>query len=118
MPDHTGELTESLAKIAGLLVSEEKLEAILELVSSLTARSLAEADGVSVTTCRDGEYTSAVYPNEVTKRVDEWQYATCEGPCLSAMEDGKSYLSCALRTETRWQDFARMAIKEGVHGVL
>ena len=118
MPVHSEELTDSLAKISALLVSEEKLEAILELVSCLTSQALPSADGVSVTVCRDGHYASAVFTNEITKRVDAWQYATGEGPCLSALEDGTTYLACDLRTDTRWPEFADVAAREGIVGVL
>lgn len=117
-PIQNTELSESLTKIAGLLLSEEKLDAVLELVVSLTSRTLPNADGVSVTLMRDGRYTTAVYSNEITRRVDSWQYATNEGPCLSAAKEGRIYLAEDLMDEPRWQAFASMATEEGVHSVL
>lgn len=117
-PIHNGQLSESLTKIAGLLVSQEKLEAILELVVSLTSRTVPAADGVSVTLARDGRYWTAVHANEVTRRVDSWQYATSEGPCLEAAKHGTTFFVPDLATDDRWRAFSAMAIEEGMHGVL
>ena len=112
------ELSESLTEIAGLLLSEEKLEAVLELCVSLTSRTLPHADGVSVTLLREGRFTTAVYSDERTRRVDAWQYATNEGPCLSAAVDGQRYLAEDLEGEPRWTRFAEMAQLEGINSVL
>ncbi len=112
------DLANSLATISGLLISEEKLEAILELVTALTSRTLPNADGVSVTLVQDGRYTSAVYTNELTRRVDSWQYTTGQGPCLSALKDRHAYMACDLPTETRWAGFAPMAVDEGVLSIM
>lgn len=112
------ELSASLTRIAGLLLSEEKLEAVLELCVALTARTLPDATGVSVTLRRDGRFATAVYSDEATRRVDAWQYATGEGPCLAAAVDGERYLANDLATDDRWPTFARMAREEGVESVL
>lgn len=111
-------LSESLTKLAGLLISEERLEAVLELCVSLTARTLPNASGVSVTLVREGRFETAVYSNEITKRVDEWQYATDEGPCLAAARGGGAHVAPDLRADTRWPDFATMAVAEGISSVL
>jgi GAF domain-containing protein len=111
-------LFESVTRISGLLLSQEKLDAILELVVSLTSRTLPSATGVSVTLVREGEFTTATYSNEITKRVDEWQYAMGEGPCLSAATDGQVYLSHDISSDARWPDFGQMATKEGITSVL
>lgn len=117
-PGLQSELNDNLTKIAGLLLSEEKLEAVLELVVSLTSRTLPNTDGVSVTLRRQGRFTTAVYSNEVTRRVDLWQYATGEGPCLSAIEDRATFIAEDLRVEDRWPSFATMATEEGINSVL
>ena len=111
-------LNESLTRIAGLLLSEEKLEAILELVVSLTSRTVESAAGVSVTLLRNGHYFTAVYSNDLTRRVDAWQYATGEGPCMAAAKENRQYQVRDLATDDRWPDFATMAIEEGVHAIL
>ena len=112
------ELSESLTKIAGLLLSEERLEAILELCVSLTSRTLPDATGVSVTLIREGRFETAVYSDEKTKRVDEWQYATGEGPCLTATKDGTHQVVHDLAADARWRSFATMAVSEGISCVL
>jgi GAF domain-containing protein len=117
-PIENTELSQSLTTIAGLLLSEEKLDAVLELVISLTGRTLPHADGASVTLVRDGRFTTAVYSDELTKRVDSWQYATNQGPCLDAACNGETYLACDVANDPRWPDFGRLAASEGVHSVL
>lgn len=111
-------LPESLTEIAGLLLSEERLEAVLELCVSLTARTLPNATGVSVTLLRDGRFETAVYSNDITKRVDEWQYATGEGPCLSAATSGAVQFVRDLSTDRRWPAFAEMAVAESASSML
>jgi GAF domain-containing protein len=110
--------TEHLLRISGVLLSEEKLDAILELVGSLTLRTLEPADGVSVTVVRGGRYESAIYSNELTRRVDSWQYAYSEGPCLEAMEEQRIIYARDLCADARWSGFGKMAALEGVRAVL
>ncbi len=117
-PIENAALSESLTKIAGLLLSEEKLEAVLELVISLTGRTLPNADGVSVTLAKDGRFSTAVYSNELTRRVDSWQYATGEGPCLAAAVTGEMFLACDVAHDERWPEFGKLAASEGVRSVL
>lgn len=112
------ELSQSLTKISGVLLSEERLEAVLELCVSLTLQTLPNASGVSVTLMRDGRFETAVYSDEITKRVDEWQYATSEGPCLTAAKDGAHQVVHDLAADTQWPSFATMAISEGISSVL
>jgi GAF domain-containing protein len=110
--------TESLMRISGVLLSEEKLDAILELVGSLTLRTLEPADGVSVAVIRDGRFDSAVHTNELTRRVDGWQYAHSEGPSFEAIEEQRMIYARDLCAEGRWPQFGKMAAGEGVRAVL
>jgi GAF domain-containing protein len=71
-----------------------------------------------VTLLRDGRYSTAVYANEVTRRVDSWQYATGEGPCLSAAKENKLYHVANIATDDRFPDFAKMGEEEGIGSVL
>jgi GAF domain-containing protein len=112
------ELSACLTRIAGLLLSEERLEAVLELCISLTSRTLPDASGVSVTLVRDGRFETAVWSDETTRRVDDWQYATREGPCLTAATTGEKQLAPDLSTDVRWPQFGVMAWAEGVASVL
>lgn len=116
--DEPADLSSGLTSLSGLLLSREKLDAVLELVVSVTSRALPHAVGVSVTLARDTGFATPVYSNELSRRVDEWQYAAFEGPCLDAARTGAIFRAPVLATDERWPAFGAMAEREGVRSIL
>ncbi len=114
----TDELVESLNRFATVLLSEETLTSVLDLVVNLTEKTIADADGVSVTMILDGRYSTAAQSHEWVQRIDKLQYEAKSGPCLSAAAEKTIYRVDDVPTEARWGEFCRAATAEGVRSVL
>jgi GAF domain-containing protein len=114
----TDELVESLNRFATVLLSEETLTSVLDLVVNLTEKTIAGADGVSVTMILDGRYSTAAHSHDWVARIDKLQYEAGDGPCLSAAEEKKIYRIDDVPTEDRWSEFCREATDAGVKSML
>jgi GAF domain-containing protein len=111
------ELSESLTRMAGLRLSEETLDAILDMIASLARSAIEPADHVSVTLVRDGNVITAARSDELVTEIDQGQYDSKEGPCISAMQDRLLVDSPSLKEESRWPAFTTVAIDKGVGSV-
>jgi len=65
------------------------LDAALRLVTVLARATVDGADGVSVSLERHGTVTTVAASDETIAQMDRDQYATGEGPCLSAAAEGR-----------------------------
>jgi signal transduction protein with GAF and PtsI domain len=56
--------------------------------------------------------------NDTILKMDEHQYDSGEGPCLSAAAGGRWFHSESLADEDRWPTFVPLAIDEGIASIL
>ena len=120
MPDETDnpeEISASLTRMAGVLLTEETLDAILDLISSLARSTIGGADAVSVTLARDAEIITAAYSDDAVIELDQVQYQTHSGPCVAAMDEGVVIESRKLAEETRWPEFRVVAARNKMAAV-
>ena len=90
----------------------------LRKVVSIAAKAIVGADGVSVSLTRDGRIKTVAASNDTVLRMDDHQYETGEGPCLSAASDGVPFDIERLRDESRWPEFVPLAIEDGIASIL
>ena len=90
----------------------------LRKVVAIAAAAILGADGVSVSLARDGRIRTVAASNETVLRMDDHQYGTGEGPCLSAAADGVQFDIEQLLGEARWPEFVPLAIGEGIASIL
>ncbi len=102
----------------GAASSTEVVDAALSLVTALAARTLENADGVSVTLERHGRLMTVAASDEAILAMDGHQYDTGEGPCLAAREEGRWFYIESLDDETRWPSFVPLALEQGIHSIL
>ncbi|GAA4604568.1 GAF domain-containing protein [Actinoplanes octamycinicus] len=96
-PDEASDLDERLARIARLAVDR-----------------VAAADFASVTTLRDGSYTTVACSGELVRAVDQIQYDDKDGPCLEALRENRAVTVPDIATSVRWPGFARVALRLGL----
>jgi GAF domain-containing protein len=108
------QLSQSLSRLAGVVLTEETSDAILELVVSLARSTIKGADGVGVTIVRDDKFTTAAHSDAIAREVDAFQYELSDGPCLSAMVDGNQTRIESMILETRWPLFVPRAKDKGI----
>jgi GAF domain-containing protein len=112
------ELARTLLRMSGILLDEESLDAVLELVATLACRAVPGVDGAGVSLQREHMvYTAASTDSEV-QVLDDLQYDSGEGPCLSAIEEGRVIVAHTLDGEQRWPRFTPRARKKGIYSVL
>lgn len=111
-------LPEDLARVRAMGSDTKVLDAALRLVTALAEVTVEGADGVSVTLERRGRLRTVASSNQTILRMDDHQYATGEGPCLSAAAEGRWFHVESLTAERRWPAFVPRALEEGVASIL
>ena len=98
--------------------TNDAIDAALQRVVALVGATMEGADGVSVTLERNGRLATVASSNDTVMRMDDHQYETGEGPCLSAAAEGHWFHIESLAAETRWPAFVPLAMDEGIASIL
>ena len=112
------ELIEPFARMAGLVLSDQTLNSILELVASLSAHTIPGVDGASVSLVDGGRVRTAVHTDETIRLADGDQYELDEGPCLHAIRSGEPTHLESTGGDERWPGFVARAGERGIGSVL
>lgn len=110
------ELAASLDRMAGLLLDEGTVEAVLDLVVSLACSSIDRVDDVSVSVRKSRSLETTNSSSDAAREVDHVQYKTGEGPCVAAMREGDTF-NVILAEETQWPNFTAAARTAGFGSV-
>ena len=119
----TADLRASLAALAGLVTRSQGLHELLERVATFAANAIPGADGAGVTLLKvdgaahrvDGLAASHPFVTEI----DEIQYVTVkEGPCITAVLEGRTVRAGSLAAERMWPRFGPRVGRLGVHSAL
>ncbi len=106
-------LQNGLRELAAMLLGEMSMDGLLDSVTTLAAHSLPGCDAASVSLVRNGRTTTPVSSAAFAREVDQSQYDTGQGPCLSAIETAQ-----VVRVDSfpdgRWPEFAARASAQGV----
>ena len=109
---------QDVARLPAFPAGNDVIDAALRLVTALARATIGGADGVSVTLTRHGQFTTVAASDETIAQMDRDQYATGEGPCLSAAAEGHWFHAESLADESRWPQFVPRAIQDGIASVL
>lgn len=90
----------------------------LRLVVALARATVGGADGVSVSLRRQGRLRTVAASDQTITAMDADQYATGEGPCVSASVEGRWFHVESLDDEERWPDFIPQAKSLGINSIL
>lgn len=94
------------------LLRTETLEEFLGELASRAARETDHRCGITVRGEQGQPYTVAT-SDELTRKLDELQYAEGDGPCLEALETGVAVFVTDMATETRWAPYPEHAAEIG-----
>ncbi|MGY1709309.1 ATP-binding protein [Geodermatophilus sp. SYSU D00758] len=92
--------------------------AVLSQVVLLAPAMMPGAEHVSVTVPAAGRLVTAAASGPLARQVDEVQYRTGEGPCVTASLTGDTVLVGDVATETRWPRFTARAARLPVRAML
>jgi GAF domain-containing protein len=104
-----------LAELHRRLHSERSMAGMLDRVVRLALQAVPGCDHASVTL--PGPATPAA-TDGIARRLDSFQYALGEGPCLEALASTSPVLSPDLGGEKRWSEFAAVAVRSGLGSAL
>jgi len=110
--------TDGAVRLPAFPASNEVIDAALRLVTALARATIGGADGVSVSLSRHGQFITVAASDETIAQMDRDQYATGQGPCLSAAAEGHWFHVESLADESRWPQFVPRALEEGIASIL
>ncbi len=112
------ELAASLTGLSGLLSGHRTLEQGLIRVAEFAVRAIPGADGAGLALLEADRPQTVVATDGFVTAVDDIQYALGEGPCVSAVTHGRTFLSGNLGGEGQWPRFGPRVGRLGVHSAL
>ena len=123
--DYTGEtagwnvLAEKLVELARSMQEEKGLENTLNAMVYAAAETVPGADEASISAvARRREVRTVAASGELAPAVDQAQYETGQGPCLSSLYQHQTVRLSDMSNEQRWPDFAARAAELGVGSML
>jgi len=93
-------------------LEDHDASAPFEAITSVAREQLPAAAGASVTTLRDGRFTTVAATDDRIRRADAIQYELGSGPCLDAIVSRSMYRPRDLRNDDRWPDYGRRVADE------
>lgn len=112
------ELAASLTGLSGVLTGHDTLERTLVRVAEFAVQAIPGADGAGLTLLEDGQHQTVVSTADFVREVDDIQYGLNEGPCVSAVQLGRTVASGNLGGEPQWPRFGPRVGRLGVHSAL
>jgi GAF domain-containing protein len=107
-----------LTGLSRLLTGHRPLRETLILIAEFAVQAIPGADGAGLTMLEDRRAQTVVASVEFVRAVDDVQYGLGEGPCLLAVETGRTQTSGSLGGDPRWPRFGPRVGRMGVHSVL
>ncbi|GGJ22815.1 GAF and ANTAR domain-containing protein [Paenarthrobacter histidinolovorans] len=97
------ELTLTLARVKGLLLTEEKVDRAVQLLAEGIRDAFPESAGAGVSLLDErGRRTSAGATGPLVIQADQAQYELDEGPCLTAWATERTVILYDTGVEDRW----------------
>ena len=113
------ELSKSLDALAQLVTASETTESTINRIAELAVAAIDPLEICSVSLAKAGKIVTVGATDPMATRLDEIQYSTREGPCLSAIAGHATFYIPDMATDETWPTFSRRAADEtGVASLL
>jgi GAF domain-containing protein len=113
-----GEFGRKSARLVRALWMERGLMGRLEAVTALSKVLIDGCDAAGIAMQVHGEARSLATTDRVALEVDLVQYATGEGPCLTAIAESRPIRIDLVEESDQWQHFSPGAVDRGIESVL
>lgn len=108
-----------LAKLARQMGSESHLDAVWDRVVQACVVQIDGAEQAGITLLTGNSVSTPAATDELVRVIDRHQYATREGPCLTAALEHQAVVTAPdLTTDTRWPKFSAAVTGLGVRSML
>jgi GAF domain-containing protein len=104
----------ALSELAGLLLSTESFEELLQGVAELSVRAIEPVATCGITLAQDDRVITAASSDALARQLDEQQYEHDTGPCLQSLTSGEVVEAMDLATENRWGPYPALAMAHGI----
>ena len=111
-------LNDSLAALSAVVTGDAGIEPTLVRIAALAVNAIPGAEGAGLTLLERSRPQTVVATAEFVTTVDDIQYLLDEGPCVSAVAEGRTVTSGNLGGEPQWPRFGPRVGRLGVHSVL
>jgi GAF domain-containing protein len=112
------ELSIAVARIQGLLLTEEKVDWAVRLLARAIRVSVPGTTGAGVSLLDSrGKRTSSGSTDEIVTRADALQYELGQGPCLTAWASEETVIVPDITTDPRWPDWTKAVKNLPIHSV-
>lgn len=119
------ELDDSWRRLEDFTEAAQALQAVASDQSSFSealcdlALQVVGGEHASITSVREGRFTTVAATSSVPELADKLQYSTGQGPCLDAIREHGTFYVQDLATDQRWPAFGRAVSTElGMHSLL
>ncbi len=115
---HPPEMADTFAAVHSLALNTSTIDDFLGELAELAAEIVDPAASCGITAYRDGRATTVAYSDKRATEVDDKQYDTDEGPCLTTLQTGEVVLVPDMATEQRWPRYRELAVQHDVRSSL
>lgn len=112
------DLAAGLAALSQLSVERVGLPELLTRVAAMAVQAIPGAEGAGLTLLQFDRDDVVVKSAEFIRQIEDIQYSTGQGPCISAATEGRTMRSGSLGEDQRWPRFGARVARLGVHSVL
>lgn len=100
------ELSSVIARVKGLLLTEEKVDRAVQLLAAAAKQAIPGTLGAGISLLdTQGRRTSSGATDKIVQQADAAQYELGQGPCLTAWASEETILVDDVRTESRWPEW-------------
>ena len=118
MPAPVG-LSETLGSLSRTLLTDDaNLQAGLRRVAAAGCSLLVNCSSASVTIIEHGRPSTMAATSDVAKTLDETQYRSDDGPCLTAARQARTIRIDNTSIDERWPEFSGAAHQHGIVSTL
>jgi GAF domain-containing protein len=111
-------LARDLSELARELHAETDPVLVLQRVVDAALSKIGSAVAAGITMVDRGCYRTAAQTSEVLAEIDQVQYRTNDGPCVTSLREQMTVRSDDLTSETRWPEYAEAAVEKGLHSLV
>src|SRR4051794_10047585 len=111
-------LSESLERMAHLVLSDQSLDAVLQYLVALAEAGIGAVDGVSVTLAATTHMETRHATSEEVTDADQAQYDSQRGPCVQATSTAQTVSARISDGRDKWPAFTDRAMAGGYREVL
>jgi GAF domain-containing protein len=112
------DIATGVTELHDVLLSTESIEDFVHELAVQAAQLIADSLSCGITLRRGPQTDTVACSDELAGRVNALQYRLGEGPCLTALADGRPAHSADLAAEPRWPRFAAAAADCGIRSAL